>query len=105
MLMRDPVIYRFGTRTIIAPETRCIYPMYDYAHPLSDAIESITHSICTLEFENNREFYDWLVAEGAIFCRLCHTSMSLRATFACVHDDVEAESAQARRRKGRFGLG
>jgi glutaminyl-tRNA synthetase len=65
MLMRDPVIYRIRhAHHHRTGDAWCIYPMYDYAHPLSDAIESITHSICTLEFENNREFYDWLVAEA-----------------------------------------
>lgn len=60
--MRDPVLYRIQRahhhRT---GDKWCIYPMYDYAHPLSDAIESITHSICTLEFENHRPLYDWVV--------------------------------------------
>jgi glutaminyl-tRNA synthetase len=62
--MRDPTIYRIR----FTPHHRtgskwCIYPMYDYAHPLSDAIEGISHSICTLEFENNRPLYDWFVAQ------------------------------------------
>ncbi|HIX84281.1 MAG TPA: glutamine--tRNA ligase/YqeY domain fusion protein [Candidatus Megamonas gallistercoris] len=60
--MRDPVIYRIAHishhRT---GDTWCIYPMYDFAHPLSDAIEGITHSICTLEFEEHRPLYDWLL--------------------------------------------
>ena len=60
--MRDPVIYRIAHishhRTGYA---WCIYPMYDFAHPLSDAIEGITHSICTLEFEDHRPLYDWLL--------------------------------------------
>lgn len=65
MLMRDPVIYRIRhAHHHRTGDAWCLYPMYDYAHPLSDAIESITHSICTLEFENNREFYDWVVAEA-----------------------------------------
>ncbi len=65
MLMRDPVIYRIRhAHHHRTGDAWCIYPMYDYAHPLSDAIESITHSICTLEFENNREFYDWVVTEA-----------------------------------------
>ena len=46
---------------IVRAATWCIYPMYDFAHPLSDAIEGITHSLCSLEFENNREIYDWLL--------------------------------------------
>lgn len=62
MVMRDPVIYRIKK----VPHYRtgnkwCIYPMYDFAHCLSDSIEKITHSICTLEFENNRELYDWFL--------------------------------------------
>jgi glutaminyl-tRNA synthetase len=62
MKMRDPLLYRI--RHIHHHRTGdawCIYPMYDYAHPLEDAIEGITHSICTLEFENNRELYDWVI--------------------------------------------
>jgi glutaminyl-tRNA synthetase len=62
MQMRDPPLYRIRhihhDRT---GDTWCIYPMYDYTHCLSDAFEGITHSICTLEFENNRELYDWIV--------------------------------------------
>ena len=62
LVMRDPVIYRIAH----VPHHRtgdawCIYPMYDFAHPLSDAIEGITHSLCTLEFEEHRPFYDWLL--------------------------------------------
>lgn len=60
--MRDPVIYRImHANHHQTGDTWCIYPMYDYAHPLSDAYEGITHSICTLEFEDHRPFYDWLV--------------------------------------------
>src|SRR6266853_1094256 len=60
--MRDPTLYRI--RHASHPRTGaawCIYPMYDYAHPLSDAIEGITHSLCTLEFEDHRPLYDWLI--------------------------------------------
>ena len=65
MNMRDPALYRIKK----APHHRtgdrwCIYPMYDFAHPLSDAFENITHSICTLEFEDHRPFYDWVVANA-----------------------------------------
>ncbi|MDD2574622.1 MAG: glutamine--tRNA ligase, partial [Firmicutes bacterium] len=60
--MRDPVLYRIMRVTHHRTgDNWCIYPMYDYAHPLSDAIEGITHSICTLEFEDHRPLYDWLV--------------------------------------------
>lgn len=58
--MRDPVIYRISHTTHHSTGNEwCIYPMYDYAHPISDAIENITHSICTLEFEDHRPLYDW----------------------------------------------
>ena len=60
--MRDPVIYRIShTRHHRTGDAWCIYPMYDFAHPLSDAIEHISHSVCTLEFEDHRPFYDWLL--------------------------------------------
>ena len=62
MKMRDPLLYRIKHATHYRRgDAWCIYPFYDFAHPLSDAIEGITHSLCTLEFENNREIYDWLV--------------------------------------------
>ena len=62
MKLRDPLLYRIRHATHYRRDDAwCIYPMYDFAHPLSDAIEGITHSICTLEFENNRAIYDWLV--------------------------------------------
>ncbi|MCC5912439.1 MAG: glutamine--tRNA ligase/YqeY domain fusion protein [Clostridiaceae bacterium] len=62
--MRDPVIYRIVHASHHNTGDKwCIYPMYDYAHPLEDAIEGITHSICTLEFEDHRPLYDWVVRE------------------------------------------
>jgi glutaminyl-tRNA synthetase len=62
--MRDPVLYRIKRATHYRTGTQwCIYPMYDFAHCLSDSIEKITHSICTLEFENNRPLYDWILDE------------------------------------------
>ena len=68
--MRDPVIYRIARMNRIARMTHhntgdkwCIYPMYDFAHPIEDAEEGITHSICTLEFEDHRPLYDWVVRE------------------------------------------
>lgn len=68
MNMRDPVIYRIAH----IPHHRtgdkwCIYPMYDYAHPISDALENITHSICTLEFEDHRPLYEWVLNELDLF--------------------------------------
>lgn len=60
--LRDPVLYRIMRATHHRTGDKwCIYPMYDYAHPLSDAIEGITHSICTLEFEDHRSLYDWVI--------------------------------------------
>ena len=62
--MRDPVIYRVAHMTHHRTGDKwCIYPMYDYAHPIEDAIEGITHSICTLEFEDHRPLYNWVVEE------------------------------------------
>lgn len=64
MNMRDPVIYRVAHMSHHNTGDRwCIYPMYDFAHPIEDAIEGITHSICTLEFEDHRPLYDWVVRE------------------------------------------
>jgi len=71
--LRDPAIYRIKrAHHHNTGDTWCIYPMYTYAHPIEDAIEHITHSICTLEFEDQRPFYDWLLdklAEGGFFPR------------------------------------
>ena len=62
--MRDPVIYRVAHMTHHNTGDKwCVYPMYDFAHPIEDAIEGITHSICTLEFEDHRPLYDWVVTE------------------------------------------
>ena len=62
MKMRDPLLYRIRhAHHFRTKDEWCIYPMYDFAHPLSDYIEGITHSFCTLEFENNRELYDWIL--------------------------------------------
>lgn len=64
MNMRDPVIYRIAhTSHHNTGDKWCIYPMYDFAHPIEDAIEGITHSICTLEFEDHRPLYDWVLRE------------------------------------------
>src|SRR3970282_620088 len=59
MLMRDPVLYRIRHATHYRRgDAWCIYPLYDYAHPLEDALECVSHSLCTLEFENNRELHE-----------------------------------------------
>ena len=64
MLMRDPILYRIRkAEHYRTGDAWCIYPLYDYAHCLEDAIEGVTHSLCTLEFANNRELYDWILDE------------------------------------------
>ena len=65
MNMRDPILYRVAHMSHHNTGDKwCIYPMYDYAHPIEDAIENITHSLCTLEFEDHRPLYDWVVREA-----------------------------------------
>lgn len=69
IMLRDPVIYRIRKEPHYRTgNTWCIYPMYDFAHCLSDSIEGITHSICTLEFENNRALYDWFLDQLQVPC-------------------------------------
>ncbi len=68
MLMRDPTLYRIKHVSHYRTGTQwCIYPMYDFTHCLSDSIEGITHSLCTLEFENNRQLYDWVLNELNVY--------------------------------------
>ena len=97
--MRDPVIYRIAHATHHNTGDKwCIYPMYDFAHPIEDAIEGITHSICTLEFEDHRPLYDWVLQElnwenppqQIEFARLniTNTVMSKRYLKALVDDAV-----------------
>ena len=123
MKMRDPLLYRIRH----VPHHRTgdawpIYPMYDWAHPISDAIEGITHSLCTLEFENNRELYDWVIDNTGVseqhgfsrpqqyeFARLNldYTVMSKRKLLALVDqgavagwDDPRMPTIAAMRRRG-----
>ena len=98
MNMRDPVIYRIAhVNHHNTGDKWCIYPMYDFAHPIEDAIEGITHSICTLEFEDHRPLYDWVLAtlgrweappQQIEFARLnlTNTVMSKRYLKAMVED-------------------
>jgi glutaminyl-tRNA synthetase len=97
--MRDPVLYRIAHVTHHnTGNTWCIYPMYDYAHPIEDAIEGITHSICTLEFEAHRPLYDWVIRESEMehvphqyeFARLniTNTVMSKRKLKQLVEEKV-----------------
>jgi glutaminyl-tRNA synthetase len=118
MNLRDPVLYRVKKahhhRT---GDKWCIYPMYDYAHPLSDAIEGITHSICTLEFEDHRPFYDWCIhtldtpykPEQTEFARLklTYTVLSKRRLLQLVNerlvdgwDDPRMPTIRGMRRRG-----
>ena len=116
--MRDPVIYRILRATHHRTgDTWCIYPMYDYAHPLSDYIEGITHSICTLEFEDHRPLYDWSLRElGLTSCpkqiefarlNLNYTVMSKRKLLELVKsnyvngwDDPRMPTISGLRRRG-----
>ena len=98
--MRDPVIYRIAhAKHHRTGDKWCIYPMYDFAHPLEDAIEGITHSICTLEFEDHRPLYDWVIREAGYtvnpprqieFARLnlTNTVMSKRKLRALVENNL-----------------
>ena len=70
MLLRDPILYRIRhAHHYRTGDAWCIYPLYDYAHPIEDAIECVTHSLCTLEFDNNRALYDWVVGNITVPCQ------------------------------------
>ncbi len=97
LTLRDPVLYRIRRETHHRTgDAWCIYPMYDYAHPLSDQIEGVTHSLCTLEFEDHRPLYDWLLESLSFnprpdqveFARLnlTYTVMSKRRLLQLVQD-------------------
>lgn len=97
--MRDPIIYRISHTTHHNTGDKwCVYPMYDFAHPIEDAIEGITHSICTLEFEDHRPLYDWVVEKCEMkeiprqieFARLniTNTVMSKRKLKALVDEGI-----------------
>ncbi len=99
MNMRDPVIYRILRATHHRTgDTWCIYPMYDFAHGLSDAIEGITHSICTLEFQDHRPLYNWFIEQLPVSSRprqiefarlnLSYTVMSKRKLLQLVNDGL-----------------
>src|SRR5262244_3610104 len=116
--MRDPVLYRIRHAAHHRTgEAWCIYPMYDFAHPLSDAIERITHSICTLEFEDHRPLYDWLIEHCRTEARpqqiefargnLTYTVMSKRKLLTLVQeghvsgwDDPRMPTLSGLRRRG-----
>jgi glutaminyl-tRNA synthetase len=117
MNMRDPVLYRIRYAAHHRTGKQwCIYPMYDYAHPISDAIEKITHSICTVEFEAHRPLYDWCIAETEMFPsrqiefargNLTYTVMSKRKLLELVNkglvtgwDDPRMPTLAGLRRRG-----
>jgi len=117
MIMRDPPLYRIKRATHYRTGDKwCIYPMYDFAHCISDSIEGITHSLCTLEFENNRPLYDWILDELGIhhpqqieFARLnlSHTVLSKRKLLELVEgkhvtgwDDPRMPTLAGLRRRG-----
>src|SRR5437879_2307616 len=116
--MRDPTLYRIRHAAHHRTgDAWCIYPTYDFAHPLSDAIEGITHSLCTLEFEDHRPLYDWVLKESDAPCHpqqiefarlnLSHTVMSKRKLLDLVEkklvagwDDPRLPTLQGLRRRG-----
>jgi glutaminyl-tRNA synthetase len=117
LLMRDPTLYRIRKKTHYRTgDAWCIYPTYDFTHCLSDSIEGITHSVCTLEFENNRPLYDWILDELEVhhpqqieFARLnlSHTIMSKRKLLELVEeglvngwDDPRLPTISGLRRRG-----
>ncbi len=117
MNMRDPLLYRIRKTPHHRTGTKwCIYPLYDFAHPISDAIEKITHSICTLEFESHRPLYDWSIRETELFpsrqiefarLNLTYTVMSKRKLLELVQkkvvsgwDDPRMPTLAGMRRRG-----
>jgi len=117
LLMRDPTLYRIRKASHHRTgDTWCIYPMYDFTHCLSDSLEGITHSVCTLEFENNRQLYDWVLDELDVYhpqqiefarLNLTHTVLSKRKLIQLVEkgyvggwDDPRMPTISGMRRRG-----
>ena len=98
LLMRDPVMYRLRREPHYRTGTAwCIYPMYDFQHPLSDAIEGVTHSLCSLEYEIHRPLYDWFIREAEVFpsrqiefarLNISHTVLSKRWLLRLVNEGL-----------------
>jgi glutaminyl-tRNA synthetase len=109
--LRDPAIYRIKRATHHNTGDRwCIYPMYTYAHPIEDALENITHSICTLEFEDQRPFYDWLLDLPCTPTALSKwprplPAVRVRAAQPHLRHHQQAQAQAARRRRPRQRLG
>ena len=86
--MRDPVIYRINhAHHHRQGDKWCIYPMYDFAHPIEDALEGITHSLCSLEFENHRPLYDWVAN---------NVSIPYRTRAPCITNDTTKKGSHLR---------
>jgi glutaminyl-tRNA synthetase len=118
MLMRDPILYRIRHASHYrSGDAWCIYPLYDFTHCLSDSLEGITHSLCTLEFKDNRELYDWVLDETRVDCHpqqiefarlnLDHTVLSKRKLVELVRerhvwgwDDPRMPTIAGLRRRG-----
>ncbi|MCA9400020.1 MAG: glutamine--tRNA ligase/YqeY domain fusion protein [Candidatus Omnitrophica bacterium] len=117
IIMRDPALYRIKRQHHFrSGDTWCIYPMYDFAHCLSDSIENITHSCCTLEFENNRRLYDWILDQLEVYhpkqiefarLNLSYTVLSKRKLLQLVNekhvdgwDDPRMPTISGLRRRG-----
>jgi hypothetical protein len=107
MTNRDPALYRIRhAHHHRTGDKWCIYPMYDYTHPISDALENITHSLCTLEFQDHRPFYDWLVdtlADGGFFQRPVPRQYEFSRLNLTYVVTSQAQAAPAGRRKHRHG--
>ena len=107
--LRDPAIYRIRKATHHRTGDKwCIYPMYTYAHPIEDALENITHSLCTLEFEDQRPFYDWLLerlAEGELARAAAAAADRVRAAQPDLRRALQAAADPARRGGPRRRLG
>ena len=105
VLMRDPLLYRIRHASHHRTgDAWCIYPMYDFAHPLEDACEGVTHSICTLEFESNRELYDWVLDQtGPV--GPAPPPVRVRPAGARLHRHVEAQAAHPGQREAGLRVG
>jgi glutaminyl-tRNA synthetase len=107
--LRDPAIYRIRHASHHNTGDRwCVYPMYTYAHPIEDALENITHSICTLEFADQRPFYDWLLerlAEGGLLAASVAAADRVLAPQPELYRPLQTQADPARRRGARGGLG
>ena len=102
--MRDPVIYRIRYMHHHRQGDKwCIYPMYDFAHPIQDALEGITHSLCSLEFEAHRPLYDWVVNNVSVPCQAAPDRVCPPRHRPYGHE--QAQAAQARRGALRLRLG